>query len=387
MATSDPPKGPGEPSTEPSAELPIEDTDTSATPPERDATAAPAPVEAEAPAAAKPPLDDVVAALIDEKPTRPRLVVVPSAPEHEAEAAPATKKRARDEDPLAVVLDGAGREGRGDAEAEGAEDEPETLEDAWTKAKAEVAKIDLGKILDLGGLTTGLRQLAGWVEKQIPALNAAVSKFLNTVETALATPPPGAGGTTSGTPGAGEEASAASKPTIKLVPDDGAEAKLGKEADDMQPNPPSKDTPSMLAAAPSIDPGIAPETDPDPAPMKDPEPGPDPAPVHDPDPMPDPNPGTDPLPMGDPLPKPNPSPGEAPVHDPVQPYDPNPGGDPLPMGDPIPMNDPNPGRDPLPMGDPVVMPTMGSSSSDVGDVIGTASDGDDDPDPTPHATD
>jgi hypothetical protein len=261
------------------------------------------------------------------------------------ETPPAAKPRVED-DPLAAVLD----------HGKPRDDEPETLEDAWSKARAEVARIDLGKILDFGGLATGLRQLAGWVEQQIPTINKAVTKFLATVEETLTAKVP------DGTEAAGEAGKQA-KPAVTLVPDPepgdgdasggggGGEPKAAANDEATTTNQDGGDLLTGFTYVPKA------EGEVDPPPVRDPQPFPDPVPVHDPDPMPDPNPGTDPLPIGDPEPSrdPNPEPDRAPVRDPVPPDDPNPGPDPLPMGDPI-RRDPNPGHDPLPIGDPVRMP-------------------------------
>lgn len=220
------------------------------------------------------PLDDVVASLIDEKPARPRLSVVPP---------PAEGASADDDgtDDSAVV------------------DEPEA------PLPPGAVKVDLGKLLDLGGLSGGLRELAGWIEKQVPQLNAAVSKFLSSVEVVLtsndAFPVPGV-----------SEADRAEATK-------GAQSPLSVVADEPGPDAPGP-------GAPVEEPG------PNPQPTPDPNPGPDPAPVRDPDPVPDPNPGNDPLP----------------IHDPPPPLEDDPGRDPLPIGDPV--------GDPAPMGDPINEP-------------------------------
>lgn len=160
MATDDPPKTPDEPT----------------------------PAAAGEPATA-PPLEDVVAGLIDEKPSRPRLSVVPPL----AEAVAQAKPRPVADDPLAAVLDGPGP----------APEEPLPVNDAFEQPRPTTEMPDLGKLLDLNVLSSGLRHIADWIDKQIPQLNNAVGKFLSTVEVSFQAATEGAkpaGGTAPGSP-------------------------------------------------------------------------------------------------------------------------------------------------------------------------------------------
>ncbi len=349
MAT-EPPEPPTAPAPPP-ADVPVEDTDTSAAPP---ATAA----ADQGPKAS--PVDDMVASLMDEKPTRPHLSVVP--PPAEAVKAGAAAKAAPlapvEEDPLAVVLD----------QQRPRRDEPEAVGDAWSTTTNKPAAVDVGKLLDFGGLTGGLRQLAGWLEKQVPSINAAVNKFLSSVEVTLtkaipATSPDGNKAEKVDT------ADRAAKPVVSLVPEpapvEGADAlakidRAVSAGDAMEAAILARMSGPRGVVASAPEPGAPPAPVEEPGnptgPLTDPQPEHPPIPIQDPEPEPDPDPNRprDPAPMGDP-----PAPAEPPVRDPA------------PMGDPPPPPDPNPGRDPLPMGDPVPGPGTG--------IIATATDGDLDP--------
>ena len=296
---------------------------------------------------------------MDEKPTRPHLSVVPP-PVSAAKSGAAAKAAAPapiEDDPLAVVLDHQGPR----------RDEPEAVGDAWSTSTSKPGPVDVSKLLDFGGLTGGLRQLAGWLEKQVPSINAAVNKFLSSVEVTLTKAIP----VTS--PTDGDRADKA-KPVVALVPDPAPEA-----ASAPAPSPAPVEGADALAkidravsAGDAMEAAIvarmsgprgvvasAPEPGAPPAPVEepgnptgpvtDPQPERSPVPIQDPDPEPDPDPNRprDPAPMGDP-----PAPAEPPVRDPA------------PMGDPPPPPDPNPGRDPLPMGDPIPGPGTGIIATD-----------------------
>lgn len=236
--------------------------------------------------ATEPKVDDAVAGLIDERPARPHLSLVPP-PEGPPTDAPAPAPAPAGDDPLKDVLGGGSRG-----------DEPEPVADGFAKsqeAEAQPQVLDLGKLLELPALSDGLRQLAGWIEKQIPSLNAAVSKFVSSLEVTLKTgepmkfvvpaavtvvPTPNLVVVPEGEPGAEPAADAATAQIDRAVAAADAmtskvDEALAHTADAPDPDPlPMGDPPDPVPMADPPDP--VPMADPDPAPTGDPEPDPDP---------------------------------------------------------------------------------------------------------------
>ena len=273
MATADPPDDePTDATREDEArELPSEEADTSALPPVSEPPPAP-PVSRPAIQVVPPaprPLEDAVAGLIDEKPSRPHLTVVPS-PDGPGSGAgsssDAIRRAAIDDDPLAVVLGSR-------------PEEPEAVSDAGAKRNAPAGdQLDVSKLLDISAISGGLRQIASWIEKQIPSLNAAVGKFISSIEGAIKNAAPDV---EEAKPAEAAEGAAAASP-LTVVP--------AEPASEREPDPaPSEPSP---ASRPWIDPATEqapgePQSEREPEPPAKPQPEEVTDPAADPDGEPD----------------------------------------------------------------------------------------------------
>ena len=229
MATADPP----EPPSDDERAVPAEEADAAALPPLSEPPTASRPAIRVVPPAATPPLEDAVAGLIDEKPARPHLTVVPSPDGPTGSGAGSSsgvpRRSALDDDPLAVVLGSR-------------PEEPEAVSDAWAKRNPPSADhVDVAKLLDINAISGGLRQIASWIEKQIPSLNAAVGKFISSLEVAITKVAPDA---LDPRPAEATDRDAAAAPPLTVVP--------AEPASEREPDPePSGPIP---ASRPWIDP-------------------------------------------------------------------------------------------------------------------------------------